>query len=130
MILNLFFNFYRNYSHHMYGTGTKTQWWLDATGGHAFSRDGWSWTYTGVAWGNATARYNTPQGQGAIVPFTDGTSTRFTRLERPHLVFKTNALRGDPIYLTNSAQYGNGTNPGAGANNDDACYTLVRPVQQ
>ena len=25
--------------HHMYGTGTKTQWWLDATGGHAFSRD-------------------------------------------------------------------------------------------
>ena len=30
--------------HHMYGTGTKTQWWLDATGGHAFSRDGWSWT--------------------------------------------------------------------------------------
>eukprot|EP00041_Stephanoeca_diplocostata_P021387 m.497184 g.497184 ORF g.497184 m.497184 type:complete len:206 (-) comp21815_c1_seq2:867-1484(-) len=26
--------------HHMYGTGTKTQWWLDATGGHAFSQDG------------------------------------------------------------------------------------------
>ena len=25
----------------MYGTGTETQWWLDATGGHAFSRDGW-----------------------------------------------------------------------------------------
>eukprot|EP00463_Aulacantha_scolymantha_P006145 TRINITY_DN7702_c0_g1_i1.p1 TRINITY_DN7702_c0_g1~~TRINITY_DN7702_c0_g1_i1.p1 ORF type:complete len:181 (+),score=16.68 TRINITY_DN7702_c0_g1_i1:408-950(+) len=37
--------------HHMYGTGTKTQWWLDATGGHAFSKDGWSWTYTGVGVG-------------------------------------------------------------------------------
>ena len=103
--------------HHMYGTGTKTQWWLDATGGHAFSRDGFEWVYTGVAWcvarhsilgprpvpaatqlatwpdirfwvrvrrqlcggadplgpaagprrGNATSRYNTPQGQGATI---------------------------------------------------------------
>ena len=34
--------------HHMYGTGTKSQWWLDATGGHAFSKDGWTWTYTGA----------------------------------------------------------------------------------
>ena len=116
--------------HHMYGTGTKTQWWLDATGGHAFSRDGWSWTYTGVAWGNATARYNTPEGQGAKIKFADGHTTRFTRLERPHLVFKTNKLVGDPIYLTNSAQYGTGTNPGAGANNDDQCYTLIQPINQ
>ena len=117
--------------HHMYGTGTQTQWWLDATGGHAFSRDGWSWTYTGVAWGNATSRYNTPEGQGAKIRFDDGSITKFTRLERPHLVFANNKhgqLRGDPTHLVNSAQYGEGTNPGAGAHNDDACYTLVIPV--
>jgi hypothetical protein len=110
----------------VYGTGTKTQWWLDATGGHAFSRDGWSWTYTGVAWGNATSRYNTPQGQGAKIQFTDGVTTKFTRLERPHLVFKTNEMVGDPIYLTNSAQYGDSTNPeGASANG-----TYVRALAQ
>ena len=110
------------------GTGTETQWWLDATGGHAFSRDGWSWTYTGVAWGNATSRYNTPEGQGAKITFTDGSVVKFTRLERPHLAFKTNQMVGDPIYLINSAQYGNGTNPGSASHNDDACYTLIRPV--
>ena len=116
--------------HHMYGTGTQHQWWLDPTGGHAFSRDGWDWTYTGVAWGNATARYNTPAGQGARLTFTDGTKTTFTRLERPHLVFGSNAFKGDPIFLTNAAQYGNGTNPGAASHNDDACYTLIQPVNQ
>merc|ERR1711907_642794 len=113
------------YFHHMYGTGTQSQWWLDSTGGHAFSRDGFKWTYTGVAWGNATARYNTPEGQGAKITFTDGSSQLFTRVERPHFVFKGHQFRGDPIYITNAAQYGQGTNPGAAANNDDACYTLV-----
>eukprot|EP01061_Rhynchopus_euleeides_P007663 TRINITY_DN16728_c0_g1_i4.p1 TRINITY_DN16728_c0_g1~~TRINITY_DN16728_c0_g1_i4.p1 ORF type:complete len:493 (+),score=142.54 TRINITY_DN16728_c0_g1_i4:79-1557(+) len=116
--------------HHMYGTATAGQWWLDATGGHAFSKDGWTWTYTGVAWGDALARYNTPEGQGAHVNFTDGSTVKFTRLERPHLVFKSDKLVGDPIYVTTSAQYGNGTNPGEGAQNDDACYTLSRPVNQ
>ena len=114
----------------MYGTGTADQWWLDATGGHAFSRDGWKWTYTGVAWGDALARYNTPAGQGARVPFADGTTRRFTRLERAHLLFAPTAkgLRGEPTHLSNAAQYGSGTNPGTGANNDDATYTLVRPI--
>ena len=94
--------------HHMYGTGTATQWWLDATGGHAFSEDGWTWTYTGVAWGNATGRYNTPEGQGARISFADGSTRTFTRLERPHLIFahsKDGKLRGDPTHLINSAQY-------------------------
>lgn len=119
--------------HHMYGTGTESQWWLDATGGHAFSRDGWEWTYTGVSWGNATARYNTPTGQGATVHFTDGTSQKYTRLERPHLAFagtKPNTV-GDPTHLITSAQYGLGTNPhSSGANNDDQCMTLIQPVNQ
>jgi hypothetical protein len=43
--------------HHMYGTGTKSQWWLDATGGHAFSKDGWDWTYTGVSWGELPCNF-------------------------------------------------------------------------
>lgn len=68
-------------------TGTDHSWWLDATGGHAFSRDGWTWTYTGVARGDALARYNTAEGQGACIHFDDGSSQLFTRLERPHLVF-------------------------------------------
>ena len=32
--------YYHAVFHHMYGTGTEHQWWLDATGGHAFSKDG------------------------------------------------------------------------------------------
>ena len=75
-------------------------------------------------------RYNTPTGQGAKIKFTDGVTTTFTRLERPHLVFKTNQMVGDPIYLTNSAQYGNSTNPEGASGNGDACYTLIQPINQ
>ena len=113
----------------MYGSGTKTQWWLDATGGHAFSRDGFDWTYTGVAWGDALGRYNTPAGQGADIKFDDGSTIRFTRVERPHLIFAGRQFRGDPTHLITSAQYGPGTDPGTGAHNDDACYTLIQPVR-
>ncbi|GMI10708.1 hypothetical protein TrVE_jg2349 [Triparma verrucosa] len=115
--------------HHMYGTGTKDQWWLDATGGHAFSVNGWDWTYTGVTYGDPLARYDTDIGQGASIDFDDGTTYKFTRLERPHLLFyNVGELKGDPTHIINSAQYGRGTDPGTGANNDDACYTLVRPI--
>jgi len=123
--------------HHMYGSGTEDQWWLDATGGHAFSRDGWEWTYSGVCYGNATARYNTDEGQGADVKFEEGDTFKFTRLERPHLLFQDGndgkfdgpgELRGDGKYLINAAQYGMGKDPGTGAQNDDACYTLVQPI--
>ena len=69
--------------------------------------------------------------QDELPTFTDGVTTKYTRLERPHLIFAGGkALRGDPIYLINSAQYGTGTNPGTGAKNDDACYTLIQPVNQ
>jgi len=115
------------YFHHMYGTGTQKQWWLDSTGGHAFSRDGWSWTYTGVSLGDPLARYNTPEGQGTSITFQDGAKVKFTRLERPHFVFAGRQLIGDPIYITNAAQYGIGTDP-QGGSNKDACYTLVIPV--
>ena len=118
------------YFHHMYGSGTRDQWWLDATGGHAFSRDGHRWTYTGVAWGDALGRYDTPAGQGALVNFTDGGSFRFTRVERPHLVFAGTQLRGDPIYLVTSAQYGTSTQAGTSEKNNDACFTMVQPVRR
>lgn len=120
--------------HHMYDTGTMTEWWLDATGGHAYSRDGVSWTYTGVSWGDPLGRYNTPEGQGATLDFDDGDPFTFTRLERRHLIFSDDEsagqLRGDPTHLVCSAQYGTGTDPGTGANNDDASYTIIIPVTQ
>ena len=75
-------------------------------------------------------RYNTPAGQGVKIQFSDGVSTSYTRLERPHLAFSTNQMVGDPIYLINSAQYGNGTDPHTSAHNDDACYTLIQPINQ
>ena len=37
---------------------------------------------------------------------------------------------GDPIYLINSAQYGNSTNPEGNSGNGDACYTLIQPINQ
>ena len=120
-------------NHPRYGTGTLDQWWLDATGGHAFSTNGWDWTYTGVAWGDAMARYNTADGQGAVVEFEGKGTFTFTRLERPHLLFANgdgSQLQGDPTHLICAAQYGNGTDPGTGALNDDATYTIVIPVQQ
>eukprot|EP01065_Artemidia_motanka_P041135 TRINITY_DN5279_c2_g1_i1.p1 TRINITY_DN5279_c2_g1~~TRINITY_DN5279_c2_g1_i1.p1 ORF type:complete len:514 (+),score=143.63 TRINITY_DN5279_c2_g1_i1:56-1543(+) len=106
--------------HHMYGYHTSTQWWLDAVGGHAFSADGITWTYSGVAWGNATARQ-----QGNVVTFKDGSTFRYTRRERPHLIFDAS---GEISALSTSAQYGTGTNPGIPGDNGDACYTLVQPT--
>jgi hypothetical protein len=114
----------------MYGTGTESQWWLDATVAHGYSRDGWSWHYSGVAFGNATAD-NINDG-GALLHFTDGSSFRFTRFERPHLVLggqdltKPYTLQGDPAYLSNAAQYG--LVKGGAPNNGDACYTTVFPT--
>ena len=107
--------------HHMYGFDTTDRWWLDASGGHAFSRDGvTNWVYGGVAWGPTTTRQ-----QGDLVEFEDGTSVRFTRRERPHLVFRAD---GTISHLTSAAQYGVGTNPGQAGDNGDACFTLVQPV--
>ena len=116
-------------AHTVCGTASKDKWWLDATGGHAFSRDGWNWIYTGVAWGCAECRYDTPEGRGALVPFDDATAFRFTRIERPHLIFAGRKLRGDPRYLVVSAQYGHGVDADTRSQNGDASYTLVLPIK-
>ena len=108
--------------HHMYGFDSATQWWLDALGGHAFSDDrGKTWTYTGVAYGNATSTT-----RGNVVDWAGGGSFRFTRRERPHLIFDAD---GRVSHLTTAAQYGLAQTPGGGANGD-ACYTLIQPVAQ
>ena len=85
--------------HHMYGYDTENQWWLDAVGGHAFSEDGISWTYSGVAWGNATTTK-----QGNVVTFADSTSFRFTDANgRISCLIKKRSWLVD-----NGAQYGTG----------------------
>jgi hypothetical protein len=107
--------------HHMYGEGTQSQWWLDTCGGHAFSRDGRNWQYSGVAWGDAEHPHLN------AVRYTDGTNFSFTRRERPHFVFDG---RGAPALLTSAAQYGLGKNPGPMGDNGDASFTMVQPIRQ
>jgi len=78
-------------------------------GGHAFSRDGRNWTWTGQAYdGNAT--------------FTDGTHTEFQNGDRPHLIFDKSGQV--PIALTTAA----GTNWGATGMDHDQTFTLLRPL--
>ena len=77
--------------HHMYGEDSAHHWWLNTCGGHAFSRDGQTWQYGGVAWGNAE------HPQENTVPFTSGYNVPLTRRERPHLVFDA---KGAPALLT------------------------------
>ena len=104
--------------HHMYGANTDTAWWLLAAGGHAYSRDGLTWVYTGLAWGNSTS-------QGYTAHFDDGSEYRFTRLERPFVIL--NETDGDPAFLACAAQYGTSQSASA-ANGGDASFTLIQPV--
>ena len=125
--------------HNMVGTGAAERWWLHPTMGHAFSRNGLDWTYGGIAWGKAGARYDTHRGRGANVRFTDGKRMRFTRFERPHAIFagpgcqagipQSCELRGDPTYIVAAAQYGSGDTAGVDARNNDGAYTVVLPVR-
>merc|ERR1719203_1381500 len=108
--------------HNMYGYDTTSEWWLDATGGHAYSVDGINWVYTGVAWGTV-ARNETQQGD--VVEYTDGSSFRFTRRERPHIIQDSN---GEIIGLSTANQYGLSQSPVPSEDNGDASYTMVQPV--
>mmetsp|Transcript_5327 Transcript_5327/g.7850 ORF Transcript_5327/g.7850 Transcript_5327/m.7850 type:complete len:494 (+) Transcript_5327:157-1638(+) len=107
--------------HHMYGQNTQTQWWLLAEGGHAFSRDGVEWTYTGVAWGDPFARK-----LGDVVKYKDGSTFRFTRRERPHFILDD---EGYPTHLITAAQYGTGKIPTEVGDNGDASYTLIQEIE-
>jgi len=78
-------------------------------GSHATSDDGIAWTFTGTAYGNK-------------VQYTDGTSTTFSRRERPHLIIND---QGQPTHLTTGVVAGD--NKGCC---DDNSYTHVQPIQE
>jgi hypothetical protein len=77
-------------------------------GGHAFSRDGWAWTWSGIAYNNTGA-------------YADGSRFDFRGRQRPHLVFGDGAA---PLGLTNGVIYADATTAGT-----DACMTFVQPVR-
>lgn len=84
-------------------------------GGHAFSSDGVSWTYSPVVPFNATVQYD------------DGGRVTFERRERPHLVFDQ---RGFPSHLTSGVQPPPTASrvPPSDAFRNDYTYTLVVPL--
>ena len=74
-------------------------------GGHAFSKDGINWIYSGVAYTNT-------------IQYDNGESFTFSRRERPHLVFDTKD-GCTPVLLSTSAEY-----------YEDATFTFVQPIKQ
>ena len=78
----------------------------NSCGGHAFSVDGKSWTFTGQAYTSHTV-------------YTDGTTYDFPYCERPHLIFAEDGVT--PLALTN------GVKPGWGQGGDQS-FTLLRPL--
>ena len=85
-------------------------------GGHAFSRDAVSWTYSTTVPFNATVAYE------------DGSSVVLQRRERPHLIFDD---AGFITHLTSGAQPPPSArkSPPVGFQNDFT-YTLVQPVRR
>ena len=82
--------------------------YLGFVGAHAYSMDGYNWTYAGYAFGND-------------VMYTDQTNQTFSRRERPHLIF-SDIFLCSAVGLTSGVQYGGGTY-------GDAVYSIIQPVQ-
>ena len=80
------------------------------SGGHAYSVDGKSWTFTGTSWSNR-------------VTFSDGSKYAFSRRERPHLIVRGGSI----VALTTSVQYGIGAP--ISLDGEDASYTLLQKVR-
>jgi hypothetical protein len=119
-------------------------------GGHAYSVDGWNWTFTGTAWSNAVEFRHTDREQAASavmppVPLHEQTSNqhggergasppassaystyRFSRRERPHLLFGSLTEPRKITALTSGVQYG--PDSPVYHQGQDACYTLLQPV--
>ena len=70
-------------------------------GGHAWSRNGTAWRWTGIAY-------------TALTNYSDGTSVAFKACERPHVVTRRD---GAPIALTNGV-----------IEHGDSSFTLLRPI--
>lgn len=86
-------------------------------GGHAFSEDGITWTFTGTAWNNEV-RFRA----GVQAAF----KYRFSRMERPHLVFGDVKAPFRITALTTGVQFGKRAPVSVAG--EDACYTLLQPV--
>ena len=85
-------------------------------GGHAFSRDGVTWTFSPIP------------PYGGVVNFSDGTSVAMQRRERPHLVFDQ---RGYITHLSTGVQpppTATKAPPTTAAFQNDYTYTLLQPV--
>jgi hypothetical protein len=80
----------------------------EVAGGHAFSVDGLSWNYSGVAY-NSTGFY------------TDGTPFSFLRRERPHPVMAEDGFT--IVALTTGVNYHDGSTA-----HGDATFTFLQPV--
>lgn len=78
-------------------------------GGHAFSEDGWSWTWSGLAYSSRGA-------------YAGSGSFAFLGRQRPHLVFAEGSA--SPLGLTNGVIYADASTAGT-----DACFTFVQPLQ-
>ena len=84
-----------------------------AVGCHAFSRDGFSWTLSPTP----AYDYN--------VTFTDGTTTVFSRRERPQLVFDPDT--GAPTHLINGVQLPRAQQPAH--SQGDYTYSIIVPLR-
>ena len=100
--------------HHMDNATCPNVGDLPACGGHAFSADGISWTYGGVAFGRS-------------VNFADGTVFNSIRRERPHLIMAADGVT--PVALTSGVQYGTIPYPTQKYGPEGAVYTLLQPVR-
>jgi hypothetical protein len=78
-------------------------------GGHAFSEDGWNWTWSGLSYTSSGT-------------YIDGTSFKFLGRQRPHFVFEEGST--SPLGLTNGVIYKDATTMGS-----DASFTFVQPVR-
>ena len=78
-------------------------------GGHAFSENGWNWTWTGLSYNSS-------------VMFADDTSLNFLGRQRPHFIFEEGSA--SPLGLTNGVIYKDATTVGS-----DATFTFVQPVR-
>jgi len=74
-------------------------------GRHAFSTDGWDWSFSPLPAYNST------------VIFTDGSVITFNRRERPHLLINS---QGEPTHLFTGVQQ---------HSNNDYIWTHVQPIK-
>merc|ERR1711971_376424 len=114
--------------HIIYHVWTRKPWPSIRYSGHAFSKDGFDWRFSGEL-----------EPYSGTINFTDGTSKTFATIERPQLIF-ADAARTTPVAMVN------GVSPQPAGPECDTCksgwcssckqtvgrdwdYTVLRPLQ-